>query len=101
MMPVTRLGDRAVAYVVCGEHIVFVGGHVRRAAISTFANGRPIARFGDTVQYGCGRVGQITQRVARRTYVQARRAALYNSGVTGPGIVRGWIIQGSPDTFAG
>lgn len=90
-----------MAYVRCGKKILFVGGFISQASPNVLANGLPVARFGDRVLYGCGKSGQILTQTARRTYINFRRAALFNSRVYGPGIIKGWITRGSTSVFAG
>jgi len=98
---VARAGDRAVAWVVCGEDIVFVGGSIAQGSRDVISEGSQAARYGDRVTLGCGRVGRITFRVARNTIVNGQRVALLGAGVTGPGIVKGWVIRAGRTVFAG
>jgi len=101
MRRVARRGDRALALVQCGEDIIQVSGQIVQSSNDTFAENRGVARFGDRVSLGCGKVGRLTQRVSRKSRVNSRRVALFNSGITGPGILRGWVISASRTVFAG
>lgn len=101
MRPVARVLDRSVAYVRWGKKIIFVGGFIYEGSPDVFAGELPVARFGDSVFYDSGHVGTIVGRTARRTYINFRPAALLNSRVYGPGILKGWITQGSTNVFAG
>ena len=98
---VVRLGDRAAAYVVCGEDIIFVSGSVAQGSRDTFSESSKVARYGDKVILGCGKVGRITTRTARTTFVNGRKVALLGAGVTGSGIVRGWVARAGRTVFAG
>jgi hypothetical protein len=72
-----------------------------QGSYNVFAESRPVARFGDKASLGCGKVGQVVSRTTRKTYVNARRVALLNSSIRGPGILRGWVAQASRSVFAG
>ena len=94
-------GNRALAYVVCGEDIILVGGNIVQGSPDNFAEGSNVSRVGDRVQLGCGKVGRIMSRVARRTLANGRRVGLFNSGVTGAGIIRGWVTGSTATVYAG
>ena len=90
---VARLGDRALAYVRCGKKVRFVRGRIAQGSKDTFVEGGKVALRGGRVTLGCGKVGYITLRTSRTTFVNSRQVALLHSGVTGPGILRGWIAR--------
>jgi hypothetical protein len=43
----------------------------------------------------------MTYRVARTVYVNGRKVSLLGAGITGPGIVKGYVIRASRAVFAG
>jgi len=101
MRRVARLGDRALALVKCGKKLRWVSGRISRGSANTFAEGRPVARHVDKVRLGCAKTGRIAYNVARKTLVNFRRVALIFSGIIGPGIVRGYVIQAARSVYAG
>lgn len=98
---IARRGDRALAYVRCGKKIRLVRGHIATGSPDTFSDGAQAGRYGDRVSLGCGKSGRVTGAVARDTIVNSRGAALRNSRVTGPGILRGWIASSGKTVVAG
>lgn len=89
-----------MAYVRCGKKIVLVSGQIVQGSPDTISENASVSRQGDKCRLGCGKVGRLTQRLTSKTYVNSRRVGLFYSGITGPGILRGWVARAGRSVFA-
>lgn len=100
MRQLATVGHRAIALVVRGDDIVLESGAVSGGASRTFAENRAAARLGDSVPLQ-STTGNISNPVAQKTFIEGKQAAILMSGVTGPRILWGAVMQGCLKTFVG
>ena len=97
-MRIARLGDRAIGTCYCHETPLSTNATIISASTNTFANGRGVARLGDSVYTDCGHYGTIIT-ASIKTMVNGRGASRIGDTTTGCFI--GTIITGSSDVESG
>lgn len=94
------IGTRALALVRVGDTVRWERGFVMQGSSNTLAETAGVSRLFDKVQLQ-STVGNITSRVTQKTLVNGLPVGLFYSGVTGPRIIKGWIIDSVRTVWAG
>lgn len=93
---IARLGDSTYGTCHCHDEPIQVSGTIISASPDTNANGRGVARLGDTVKASCGHTAII---ISAKTTQFANGRGVARLGDKFTGCYIGTITSASPDTF--
>lgn len=95
--PIARLGDSTYGVCVCHKHPRVVSGTIITASPNTLANGRGVARLGDTVMASCGHTATIVTASPKNL---ANGMPIARLGDSFTGCYSGTIVTASPNNLA-
>lgn len=93
---IARMFDGTFGVCFCHRRPIAVGGRIISGDFNTLLDGRPVARFGDTVKASCGHTGRI---ISSSTNVLTGSLGVARLGDIGSGCYKFTITSASNETI--